>query len=151
MTEHFNFWEQMKLHTGNLDAGVSERKDPIEFPSMGLSSVNENGLSIQFIPSKRKKTRKVTMVIEGDFTISNVDLVSKYNDYLLQNFDHLDVMVKNIEKMDLCAIQCLYKMRSIYLANNKVITLESELPTEIRDLVSSTGLLPLITKPSLTA
>jgi ABC-type transporter Mla MlaB component len=119
--------------------------------NIALSAVNENGLNIQFIPSKRKTVKKITMVIEGDFTICNIEKVKRQQDHLLRNFDHIDVLLKNIQKLDLSAIQYLYTLRIEHAGDQKQVTLEAELGKELKELISSVGLLQLVTKTKLTA
>lgn len=119
--------------------------------SIEVNSFIENGISIQFTPSKRKKTRKINILIEGDFSITNVNKVYDVLNNTVSKYDVSDICIKNITQFDLAAIQCLYKLKTKHLNENRTILLESELSESMRSFFHNTGLLPIITKPILIA
>src|SRR6185436_2321590 len=94
--------------------------------------IQENNIKISLVPSKRKKTRKVNVIIEGQFNIGNAQLVKENCKKLLLHFDYVSVTLKNITDIDLAAIQLLQVLKSSPELSQKTITIDSELSKEDR-------------------
>ncbi|MCE3226848.1 MAG: hypothetical protein K0S32_1399 [Bacteroidetes bacterium] len=116
-----------------------------------LMDVSRKGIQISFMPSKRKKTKKVTINLEGEFTLINASVVFENIMPVFNEFDVVIITLKNIFSIDLAAIQCLYKIKMLQEPNGKTVSVESELTQEYRELVRISGFLPLLTNPKLTA
>lgn len=108
--------------------------------------IEEKNLRIQLIPSRRKKTRKVNMIIEGDFSIRTADLVKTHIGALLPQFDVIALALKNITAIDLTAVQLVQVISSPGILPQHSITVESELSREDRALLVNAGLLEIISR-----
>lgn len=113
-------------------------------------NIEEQGVKIAFIPSKRKKTKKINVIIEGVFTLSNAAFVMEKISPSFKDFDSIDIVLKNIQQIDLAAVQVLQHLKKAEAANNKSITLDAELSKEDRALLFNSGLMALLTKTKLT-
>ena len=108
--------------------------------------IQENNIKISLVPSKRKKTRKVNVIIEGQFNIGNAQLVKENCKKLLLHFDYVSVTLKNIADIDLAAIQLLQVLKSSPELSQKTITIDSELSKEDRLLLGTSGLMEVLSK-----
>jgi len=108
--------------------------------------IEEKNLRIQLIPSRRKKTRKVTMIIEGDFSIRTTGLVKAHVEALLPQFEVISIALKNITAIDLTAIQLVQVLSSPDALPQHTVTVESELTREDRALLVNAGLLEIISR-----
>lgn len=112
--------------------------------------VDEQNIKIFFTPSRRKKTRRINVLMEGEFTINNVTLVKEKLQKVFENFDHIDFVLKNIHQIDLSALQLLHTIKAIYTPEGKIVTIDAELSTDDKSLIYSSGLTELLTKSKLT-
>jgi hypothetical protein len=113
-------------------------------------NIEEQNLKVLFTPSKRKKTRRINVLIQGEFTINTVLLLKERMYLLFANFDHVDFVVNSITNIDLAAIQLLCVVKSIYSQLEKTITLDFDLSKEDRLIMYHSGLNDLLIKPKLT-
>lgn len=108
--------------------------------------IQENNIKISLVPSRRKKTKKVNVIIEGEFNISNAELVKDNCKKLLQHFDFVSITLKNIVDIDLAAVQLLHVLKSAPSFSQKTITIDSELSKEDKSLLSNSGLMDVMSK-----
>lgn len=114
-------------------------EDVIEFSNIKLS----------LVPSKRKKVKKINIIIEGNFNVTNVSNVKDQCQRLLQYFDVINISLKNIEDIDLASIQLLHLLSSKSELMQKTITIESDLSKDNRALLIGAGLLDVLIKTKL--
>ena len=112
--------------------------------------IDENNIRISLIPSKRKKTKKINIVVEGCFTVATTGLAYEKIMPAIPHFDFIDFSLRKIEQIDLVAIQLLYYIKNKYSTTNKTITIEADLSTEDRAVLFNSGLMGLLTKTKLT-
>ena len=113
-------------------------------------SVEEQGVKILFAPSKRKKIKKINVVIEGTFTLNNAEFVRETIRPVFEGFDSIDIALKNIQQIDLAAVQLLYYLKKTETTEAKNITLDADLSKEDRSVLFNSGLMELLTKAKLT-
>jgi len=113
-------------------------------------SIEGHGVKILLSPSRRKKTKKINILIEGTFALNNAAFVKENISTVFKGFDAIYITLKNIQQIDLAAIQLLYYLKKTEAANNKLITLDAELSTEDRSVLFNSGLMGLLTKTKLT-
>ncbi len=100
--------------------------------------VNED-ISIKFTPSRRKTQKKILITIEGNLTISNVELLHKQVDQVFASFDHVDITLTNVTEIDLTVIQLFHTIRVNYYPQNKFIYINAEFSKEDRKLLNLCG------------
>lgn len=123
---------------------------PSEQITSNLQDIDEQNLRIFFTPSKRKKTRRITVLIQGEFTVNTVLLLKEQMPLVFINYDHIDFVVNNITQIDLSAIQLLIVIKNIFGASEKKVSLDFDLSKEDRMTMHHSGFSDLITKPKLT-
>src|SRR4051812_7350340 len=92
-----------------------------------------------FTPSKRKKTRRINVLINGEFTINNVILAKEKMDSLFVNFDYVDFVLNETTQVDLTAIQLLNVTRNIFTESGKIVTLDFDLSKQDRLMMYHAG------------
>jgi len=107
--------------------------------------IESRNLRLSLVPSKRKKVKKVNMIIEGEFNIGNADLVMENYEKLREHFDFISISLRNIDDIDLAAVQLLRMLKCFQEFSQKTITIDSELSQEKRNLLSVSGLLSEMT------
>jgi ABC-type transporter Mla MlaB component len=112
--------------------------------------MEEFGVQLNFTPSKRKKTKKINICIEGSFNLTSSNFVKKKIGLVLTDYDIIDISLKNIKQIDLSAIQLLYYLQQAHEENQKTITVDAELSNEDRLLLFNAGLKKMLTRATLT-
>ncbi|WP_317898009.1 hypothetical protein [Aurantibacillus circumpalustris] len=115
-----------------------------------VGTQEEQGVKLIFTPSKRKKTKKINIGIEGIFNLSSANYVRESILPAIYEFETIDISLKNIQQIDLSALQLLHYMQQLTIENQKQISFDAELSTEDRSLLFNAGLKQLITKATLT-
>lgn len=96
-------------------------------------------IKIVFKPSRRKTQKRIFIDIEGEATIKNADLLySNVND-VFEHFDHIEINMSNIKKVDLSVIQLFHMIRVNYFPQNKFIYLNADFNREDRKLLTICG------------
>lgn len=126
---------------GAVTAGENEWNKVLQFGNTTLS----------FIPSKRKKTRKIVIQIEGDFSIQLIEEISKPVIVCSKEHEVIDILLKNISNIDLSALQFLFWLTETSKLNGITVSVDSELKKEDKELIKAAGLFDIITKQKLTA
>ena len=107
--------------------------------------IESRNLRLSLVPSKRKKVKKINMIIEGEFNVGNADLVLENYEKLREHFDFISISLRNIDDIDLAAVQLLRMLKCFQEFSQKTITIDSELSQEKRNLLSVSGLLSEMT------
>jgi ABC-type transporter Mla MlaB component len=131
-------YDQDNNSSGLIEAG--------EYDFMTEQIIEENKIKISLFPSRRKKTKKVNVVIEGEFNISTVQAVKENCQKLLQHFDLICITIKNVDEVDLAAIQLLHVLDLLSKSMEKTITVESDLSKDDKALIISSGLIDVMSK-----
>jgi ABC-type transporter Mla MlaB component len=131
-------YDQDNNSSGLIEAG--------EYDFMTEQIIEENKIKISLFPSRRKKTKKVNVVIEGEFNISTVQAVKENCQKLLQHFDLICITIKNVDEVDLAAIQLLHVLDLLSKSMQKTITVESDLSKDDKALIISSGLIDVMSK-----
>jgi hypothetical protein len=103
-------------------------------------NIDLKDFKMAFTPSKRKKTRRISVAINGEFTINNITIVKEQMDLLFFNYDYIDFSFSQITQIDLTAMQLLYVIKDIYNPLGKVITMDFDLSKDDRLLAYHSGL-----------
>src|SRR3954466_835941 len=113
--ETTSFKEKMKALTGfgPIQNKNSEQSEILTSTKIDLKGFEKNGIKIEFVPSNRKKTKKINVNIEGEFTLKNTMEAAHAITPVFEQFDLVSIMLKNITSIDLAAIQCLFKIKCI--------------------------------------
>lgn len=113
-------------------------------------NIDEQNLKVLFTPSKRKKTKRVSVLIQGEFTVNTVLLLKEQIFGVFINYDHVDFTISNITQIDLSGIQLLFVIKNIFSESNKIVTLDFDLKKEDRLTMYHSGFSDLLIKPKLT-
>jgi hypothetical protein len=100
-------------------------------------------------PSKRKTVKKVKVVLEGNLSIINSKNFLKEIAPTFEDYDYIDFFLDNPTALDLSFIQSLYHLKTYYANQNKNVTIDSELPAEMKKVVVNSGFEDLIIVPKL--
>jgi hypothetical protein len=112
-------------------------------------NIDEPTIKVLFTPSRRSTIRKISVTIQGDFTISMIAAVKDRLVQALENYDHVGILLKDISQLDLSAIQLLSVLKQVYTAKEKNITIDSDLTGDPRSLAFIAGFSPIL-KPATT-
>ena len=114
-----------------------------------LNPIDEQNLKVNFMPSRRKTVKRININIEGELVINNIGLVKERMSDVFENYDHVDFVLSNISQIDLTPVQLFNTLKTIYEPQNKVVTVDSDLSKEDKQLMKKCGLLELITRKKL--
>jgi ABC-type transporter Mla MlaB component len=95
---------------------------------------------LKIIPSKNKKDRKAEVIIEKELTISVLESMQTELTGVLNEFENIEIKLKNIETIDLGFIQYLYAFQSTAETRSKNVTLKAECNDETENLLVNTGI-----------
>lgn len=121
---------------------------PVNMPF--LASIDQKGIKVVFTPSKRKTTRRINVLIEGEFTVNTIDLIKERVPDIFDNYDYVNVSLKSIKQIDLSAIQLFYVLRTSYGSSNKKISVDAELSGEDKMMIHICGFDDLFLKNKFT-
>ncbi len=111
--------------------------------------LGDKNFQIHVKPSKRKKIRKVKVTLEGELNIYNVKEIREAVLPIFSDYDFIDFYLDNIREIDFSFIQFLYYIQSIKAEENKTVTIDCRLSTEIKQMVTFLGYNDLLIKPKL--
>lgn len=100
-------------------------------------------------PSKRKKIRKTKVVLEGDLSINNVDAFMSQIEPIFDDYDYVDFYQREVTALDLCHIQMLYYFKNHPTRKGKTVTINSELSTDLKKVVTNAGFKEFMFIPKL--
>lgn len=87
-----------------------------------------------------KKTNISNIEIQGNLTINNSESIKKKLIEAINNFNELNITLKDIEKIDVSAIQLFYSLKKICNEKNKKIIFNTRFSDEISELLKHSGL-----------
>jgi len=102
--------------------------------------MSNKNYKLKIIPSKNKKDRKAEVVLEKELTISVLESMQAELTGVLNEFENIEIKLKNIESIDLGFIQYLYAFQSTAETRSKNVTLKAECNEETETLLINTGL-----------
>jgi hypothetical protein len=103
------------------------------------SDIEQETITIRFKPSRRKTQKRILIDIEGAITINNIELMHAQVHQVFENYDFVEVNLKNITEVDLTAIQLFHAIRVSYYPQNKFISINAELASQDRKLLNTCG------------
>jgi ABC-type transporter Mla MlaB component len=90
-------------------------------------------------PNNKNDMKSATVFLEGNLLLSNASEVKNEISYAVSKFEHLELVLKNIENIDLSFIQLLYAFRKASLQLDRTISIDLELPADIKALIDNSG------------
>lgn len=129
----------------NMNETLAEQKiEPLEpivevVQKTFYENVDNGSIKIEFTPSRRKTQKRILISIEGNLTINNVEILySKVND-VFENYDFVEVNLKNVTAIDLTVVQLFHAIRVSYYSQKKYISINAEFSREDRKLLNTCG------------
>jgi hypothetical protein len=126
---------------------------PVEKENRTIKTQHENiesaGLKVVFTPSLRKTTKRITVSISGEWHVGNIGLVQEPMSEIFNLYDYVDLVLRDITRIDLSPIQYIQSLRSVYTNQNKSISIDAEFSAEIKTLIMNAGLMTVFSKPRL--
>lgn len=104
-----------------------------------LDAIVSPDIKVEFIPSKRKTQKKVFVHLSGDLTIRNVNLLKDKIPALFDEFDHVELVLKEITGIDITTIQLFNLMRVNYHSFGKFTYINAELTAEQKKMLNTCG------------
>lgn len=95
---------------------------------------------IKVNPSKNKKDGKAEVVLEKVLTMSILESLQTELTSVLNDFEIIEISLKNIESIDLGFVQYLYAFQSTAESRSKIVTLKATCNDETENLLVNTGL-----------
>jgi len=93
------------------------------------------------LAQKTNKQKGISNIeIQGSLTIENCDSIKKKLIEALNNFNELNITLKNINKIDISVIQLFYSLNKTYNEKNKKIIFGTDFSDEISELLKHSGL-----------
>lgn len=84
------------------------------------------------------------LLIKNELTINNISEVKQEIAPLISNYEHFSLSLREIENIDLSAVQLLYSLRQTLEKKGKGIELDLQLPDELRSIVENAGFKDLL-------
>jgi anti-anti-sigma regulatory factor len=86
-----------------------------------------------------KKSKTQVLLLEGEFGLKYIDRIKSRIDSI--NFDSNKIVIelKDINSIDLSAIQLVYSLKKTLCDKGKVVNIVSEIPEEIIPIIRNTG------------
>lgn len=94
----------------------------------------------KLIQNSNKKNKISNIEIQGNLTINNSESIKKKLIEALNNFNELNITLKNINKIDISIIQLFYSLNKICNEKNKKIIFGTYFSDEISELLKHSGL-----------
>lgn len=97
------------------------------------------------VTQDNKNSGLYTCTVIDDFSLNNnEEIVTKLNK-IVDNCKELTFNVKNIETIDLSAIQLIYSIKKTCAGKSKKINIQFEVSEEIKQLIKNSGFDDLLT------
>lgn len=90
-------------------------------------------------PDSGKKEEQVSIRLEGDLTIRNMEALKEKLAPLTEQAEKLSMEVRNVESMDLSFIQLIQSLSQSMTANGKGLSVSLSLQKEVKELLEKTG------------
>lgn len=125
--------------SNQIKESIESQSEPQPVSQSLYEDVNEETIKIIFTPSRRKTQKRILIAIEGNLTINNVEILySKVND-VFENYDFVEVTLKNVTAIDLTVIQLFHAIRVTYYPQQKFISINAEFSRDDRKLLNTCG------------
>lgn len=114
---------------------------PLEEITLSEENISEKNYGIIITPSKRKKVKKTNVELSGDLSINNIESIDKKVRPILNNYDKIDLYLKDVDKYDLSTIQLLHTYSTLHDTDDKVKLLKviATLPNDLQKLTQISG------------
>lgn len=93
---------------------------------------------------KDTKGKAAALTLEGELGLNHALLLQQKIQVLINDYDQLTIKIKNVQNFDLSSLQLLYAVYSTSLRLNKVLTVEINLPEELKMIMDHAGFNPVM-------
>jgi hypothetical protein len=104
-----------------------------------LDPIDTGNFKVEFSPSKRKTQKKIFVHLSGSLTIQNVTEMHRRIPMLFDEYDHVELVLKEITSIDFTAIQLFNMMRVNYHSFGKYTYINAELTNEQKKILTTCG------------
>ena len=137
--------EKSEISDNLIDTEIKE-------PSFSfLDPIDTGDMKVEFVPSKRKTQKKIFVHLSGALTIQNVGAMSNRIPVLFDEFDHVELVLKDVTGIDITAIQLFNLMRVNYHSFGKYTYINAELTTDQKKMLTTCGFSEFNTQIAATA
>lgn len=123
---------------------------PSESIIEALEQKNKASYKVEIIPSRRKAVKKTNVELSGALVISNADSIKTEIKDVFTEYTIISIILKDVEELDLSILQLLYMYKTKYEMEGKEVTIMTNLPNPLKELISVNGfsslLFPVINK-----
>jgi len=112
---------------------------PTESTFSFLDPIETENMKVEFVPSKRKTQKKIFVHLSGSLTIQNIGEMKNRIPLLFDEYDHVELVLKEVIGIDITAIQLFNIMRVNYHAFGKHTYINAELTNEQKKMLSTCG------------
>lgn len=109
-----------------------------------IDNIETDNLKMEFVPSKRKKVKKIIINIEGNIGVSNIELIFEKLNQLKDEFTNVDIHLKRITQIDISGIQLLYFFIKQFEIENKSIFLNIDFTKEQKLFIGRLGYMGML-------
>ena len=103
-----------------------------------------NSKHVSITPTGKKAENKARMTIKKELTIYTVLEIKEHFMEALNEFEEIEIQIKNVENLDLSFIQLIESLRKTAEEYDKQISISAELSDETHTLVYNAGFDPLL-------
>jgi MFS superfamily sulfate permease-like transporter len=142
------------LHEESEIAGSSESSADLEVKDpvfSFLDPIDTGDMKVEFLPSKRKTQKKIFVHLSGALTIQNVGQMKDRIPLLFDEYDHIELVLKNVTGIDITAIQLFNLMRVNYHSFGKYTYINAELTNDQKKMLTTCGYSEFNTQIAATA
>ena len=88
--------------------------------------------TFSLVPSRRKKTKKIKVLLGGRLTVANVKTFVEHVEQVFKNYDHVDFFFEQMESLDLSYLQVMSQVKTHYEGKGKKVTIDAQNSYELR-------------------
>jgi anti-anti-sigma regulatory factor len=103
-----------------------------------------NSKHVSITPIGKKADKRAKMTIEKELTIYTVLEIKEHFMEALNEYNEINIQIKNVENLDLSFIQLIESLRKTAEEYEKEISIAAELTDETRTLVDNAGFDPVL-------
>lgn len=118
---------------------AESQPQPVPQPESQYEDIVTDSIKIVFTPSRRKTQKRILISIEGSLTINNVELLYSNVNGVFENYDFVEVTMKNVSEVDLTVVQLFHAIRVSYWPLKKYISINAEFGRDDRKLLNTCG------------
>ncbi|MEY4604306.1 MAG: hypothetical protein RIT43_1598 [Bacteroidota bacterium] len=135
-----------------IETSVSMMDSEVKEPVFSfLDPIDTGDMKVEFIPSKRKTQKKIFVHLSGALTIQNVSQMKDRIPMLFDEYDHIELVLKDVTGIDITAIQLFNLMRVNYHSFGKCTYINAELTNEQKKILTTCGYSEFNTQVAATA